>query len=63
MVSSVAALWGICFVLLHWISRAVFKTHRGEMNDGPIVFVLKNGVSRLSLLAVIGFGLIATNSG
>ncbi|NNK68199.1 MAG: UbiA family prenyltransferase [Rhodobacteraceae bacterium] len=58
-----AALWGICLVLLYWISRAVFKTHRGEMNDDPIVFALKDGVSRLSLLAVIGFGLIATYSG
>src|SRR5690606_21925038 len=32
------ALWGICVILLYWISRMVMITHRGHMHDDPIVF-------------------------
>lgn len=38
-------LWGICVVLLYWISRIVMLTHRGQMNDDPVVFAAKDGVS------------------
>jgi 4-hydroxybenzoate polyprenyltransferase len=39
------ALWGICLVLLYWISRIVMVTHRGGMHDDPIVFAIKDQVS------------------
>lgn len=39
------ALWLICPLLLYWISRLWFKTHRREMHDDPVVFALRDGVS------------------
>lgn len=39
------ALWGICVVLLYWISRVVMLTHRGQMTDDPVVFATKDYVS------------------
>ncbi|MEM9475976.1 MAG: UbiA family prenyltransferase [Pseudomonadota bacterium] len=52
------ALWGICLILIYWISRAVFKTHRGEMDDDPIIFALKDGISRLTLCAMVIFAVL-----
>ncbi|MEL6516127.1 MAG: UbiA family prenyltransferase [Pseudomonadota bacterium] len=52
------ALWGICLVLIYWISRAVFKTHRGEMDDDPIIFAMKDGISRLSLAVIVVFAVL-----
>jgi 4-hydroxybenzoate polyprenyltransferase len=43
-------LWGLCPMLLFWISRIWFKTHRGEMHDDPIVFASKDFVSILVLI-------------
>lgn len=39
-------LWGICPVLLYWVSRMVMMTHRGLMDDDPIVFAVKDRISR-----------------
>ena len=39
------ALWAICPLLLFWISRVWLKTHRGEMDDDPVVFALRDRVS------------------
>ncbi|MEM1066783.1 MAG: UbiA family prenyltransferase, partial [Pseudomonadota bacterium] len=59
--SEPAMLWAICLLLLYWLSRAVFKTHRGEMTDDPIVFATKDKVSRLTLgLMIIAAVLAAT---
>jgi hypothetical protein len=49
------ALWGICLVLLYWISRVMIVTHRGEMHDDPIVYALKDRVSAICLLLVVAF--------
>ena len=54
-----SALWGVCCILLYWLSRIVFTTHRGEMHDDPIVFAIKDRISQLcflliSLLVVFG---------
>lgn len=43
-------LWGLCPMLLFWISRIWFKTHRGEMYDDPIIFAAKDFVSVLVLI-------------
>ncbi len=45
-------LWVLCPLLLYWISRAWMKTHRGEMNDDPLVFALQDRLSHL--IAVLG---------
>jgi 4-hydroxybenzoate polyprenyltransferase/phosphoserine phosphatase len=53
-----AYLWGICPVLLFWISRVVMITHRGLMDDDPVVFAMKDHVSR-GCAVVIGGLLLA----
>ena len=47
------ALWGICCVLLYWVSRMVMVTHRGCMDDDPIVFAARDRVSQGCLLAIL----------
>jgi 4-hydroxybenzoate polyprenyltransferase/phosphoserine phosphatase len=37
----------VCPFMLYWISRVWFIAHRGKMQDDPIVFALKDGVSYL----------------
>lgn len=38
-------IWPACIVLLYWISRLWIIAHRGQMNDDPIVFALKDFAS------------------
>jgi hypothetical protein len=45
-------LWGICLVLLYWISRVVLVTHRGKMHDDPIVYALRDRTS-LTCIAIM----------
>jgi 4-hydroxybenzoate polyprenyltransferase len=49
------ALWGICLVLLYWISRMIMVTHRGGMHDDPIVYALNDRISLLCLVLVVSF--------
>ena len=49
------ALWGICLVLLYWISRMVMVTHRGRMHDDPIVYAVKDRISQICLLLIVLF--------
>lgn len=51
--SSPSALWGICFVLLYWISRMVMMTQRGNMHDDPLVYAVKDPISRVCFLLVV----------
>jgi len=44
-------LWGICLVLLFWISRTVLLAHRGLVDQDPIVFALTDRASLVSGLA------------
>jgi 4-hydroxybenzoate polyprenyltransferase len=39
------ALWFICPLLLYWVSRLWFKTHRGEMHEDPVVFAMQDRTS------------------
>ena len=52
------ALWGICFILMYWLSRLVMVTHRGHMHDDPLVFAAKDRNSYICgafiLLCVFG---------
>jgi 4-hydroxybenzoate polyprenyltransferase len=55
--SSPEALWGLCALLLAWISRVWLLTHRGEMHDDPVVFAVRDRVSWA--MAVIGLVIVA----
>lgn len=49
------ALWGVCAVLLYWITRTVMLAHRGQMHDDPVVYAAKDRVSQICLLIILGF--------
>ncbi|OCX66815.1 prenyltransferase [Thioclava sp. SK-1] len=55
-----AALWGICLVLLYWLSRMVMITHRGKMHDDPVVFAAKDRVSQICALLMLALGVAGT---
>jgi 4-hydroxybenzoate polyprenyltransferase len=38
-------LWGVCVLLLFWIVRVIFVTHRGKMDDDPLVFAVTDRTS------------------
>jgi 4-hydroxybenzoate polyprenyltransferase len=42
----------LCPLMLYWISRMWFKTHRGEMHDDPLVFATTDRVSWIVAAAV-----------
>lgn len=52
--STPEALWGICLVLLYWITRIWFLAARDEMHDDPVLFAVRDKVSLLcGALAVL----------
>lgn len=52
------ALWGVCAVLLFWITRTVMVAHRGKMHDDPVVYAAKDRVSRFCFLLILVFAMI-----
>jgi len=46
-------LWLTLLCLLYWIGRIWLKTQRGEMEDDPIVFTVKDPVSYVIGLIVV----------
>jgi 4-hydroxybenzoate polyprenyltransferase len=53
-------LWAACPLLLFWLSRVWIIAHRGEMHDDPIVFALRDRMSRCVCVCFIAiFGISA----
>jgi len=48
-------IWLACPLMLFWISRTWLMTHRGEMNEDPVVFAIKD---KISLATGALFGMI-----
>jgi 4-hydroxybenzoate polyprenyltransferase len=46
-------LWGICPVLLYWISMMVMATHRNQMHDDPIIYAVKDRNSHICLGLIV----------
>lgn len=47
-------LWLLCPLLLYWISRVWVIAHRGEMDDDPVVFAIRDHTSQVvGALAVL----------
>jgi len=59
MYSTPEYLWGICPIILYWISRIVIITHRGNMHHDPIIFTLKDRVSYICGIVTIMFAIAA----
>jgi 4-hydroxybenzoate polyprenyltransferase len=41
-------MWAACPLLMFWLSRLWLLAHRGQMHDDPIVFALRDNVSRVT---------------
>jgi 4-hydroxybenzoate polyprenyltransferase len=51
-------MWAACPLLLFWLSRVWLLAHRGQMHDDPIVFALRDKVSRwIGVAFVVVFAL------
>jgi 4-hydroxybenzoate polyprenyltransferase/phosphoserine phosphatase len=48
-------LWGVCPLLIFWISRMVMIAARGEMHDDPMIWALENRTSRKVMLGTAIF--------
>ena len=53
------ALWLICPLLLYWVSRLWFKTHRGQVHDDPVVYALRDRMSLVIGVLTVGIVLLA----
>lgn len=49
------ALWGVCTILLYWITRTVLLAHRGAMHDDPLVYAAKDRISQACFLGSLAF--------
>ncbi len=59
--STPVLLWGVNVVMLYWITRMVFVTHRGRMHDDPLIFAVTDRTSQvcLSLMILLFAGAVA----
>jgi len=51
--------WGLCLLVLYWISRTWFLAHRGELADDPVLFAATDSVSWLMAGAGLAILLLA----
>ena len=52
--STPQALWGICLILVYWVTRIWFLAGRDEMHDDPVLFAVRDRVSILcGILSVL----------
>lgn len=60
---NVNVLWGLCPLLLLWISRIWLEAARSEVHDDPLVFALTDRTSLLIIAAAMGVVLLAIAGG
>jgi 4-hydroxybenzoate polyprenyltransferase len=44
--------WGICALLIFWISRLVLVANRGDMDDDPMVWAVRDRVSLMTISTI-----------
>lgn len=52
-------LWLVAIGLVYWLARLWIKTSRGEMNDDPVIYAIKDRGSRVAIAAMIITTLLA----
>jgi hypothetical protein len=52
-------LWLVALGLIYWLARLWVKTSRGEMDDDPVMYAVKNHYSRLTLFFMVVVVLVA----
>jgi hypothetical protein len=45
-------LWLLCPFMMYWVSRLWIKTSRGEMNDDPLLYSLRDRASWIIFVAM-----------
>jgi len=53
-------LWALCPVFLLWVSRMWMTAHRGNMDDDPIVFALKDRGSQIMIVIMAAIFFVAS---
>lgn len=53
-------MWAACPLLMFWLGRVWLLAHRGQMHDDPIVFALRDSVSRWAGLFFVLVFVLAT---
>ncbi len=53
-------LWMICPLLLYWMARILILAHRGQIDDDPVLFAIKDRISYcvVALMAIIALAAI-----
>ena len=46
-------LWGICAILIYWITRTVMVSHRGHLHDDPVIYAVKDRISQACFLIIL----------
>lgn len=57
--ASPALLWGLVALMIYWLGRLWIKTARGEMDDDPVLYALKDRGSRVVVAAMVAVALCA----
>lgn len=52
-------VWLLCPTFLYWVSHVWLSAHRGQMCDDPLVFTLRDTVSRVALVVAVALVLLA----
>lgn len=52
-------LWLVAFGLIYWLARLWVKTSRGEMDDDPVIYAIKDRGSRVTVFAMVAIMLAA----
>ena len=58
--SNPTVLWGICCILLYWVTNIAVATHRGTMHDDPIIYAIKDRVSQFCGILILVFLLVGS---
>ena len=52
-------LLGICPIIMYWITRMILLAHRGKMHHDPVLFSIRDNVSRLSFILIVLITIVA----
>ena len=52
-------LWGAPPILLYWSSRMVMIAHRGQMNDDPVLFAIRDPLSWICGAGMLACAMVA----
>jgi 4-hydroxybenzoate polyprenyltransferase/phosphoserine phosphatase len=52
-------LWLVAFLLTYWVSRLWIKSARGELDDDPVVYAVRDRTSRTTMLVIVVTMLLA----